>query len=394
MTRVRQRFDKEEIADLRVAVRAALSAPEIAGRIRVGQKVAVAVGSRGIHRLEEIVRTVVEFLKERDAQPFVIAAMGSHGGGTAEGQRGVLAGYGITEERIGAPVVVDMDTVSLGKTSGGVEVFTDRVALEAADMTVLINRIKPHTDFNGPVESGLCKMAVIGLGNHRGCVTMHRVAFEEFHALIPEAARIVFEKGTIGFGLAIVENAADRTAYVKAIPAARILAEEPEIFADAERRMARLFIPEIDVLILEEIGKNISGAGFDPNIIGRFGPKAEKPGIPKSALMVILDLTEETHGNALGVGFADITTKAVLEKMDFESTYANAIASGNLVCAALPPAMADEKEAIAAAVKFWGGDPASCRIVRIKNTLEVEEILVSENLLPFIRKNPERFTLL
>jgi hypothetical protein len=319
--------------------------------------------------------------------------MGSHGGGTSEGQRSVLEGYGITEESMGVPIVAGIDAVLLGETTEGIPVYTDKAALDA-DMTVLINRIKPHTDFNGTIESGLCKMAVIGLGNHIGCTAMHRAGFDRFGELLPEAASIVLENSSIGFGLAIIENAEDRTADIQAVKSNEFLEKEPTLLRKAKRLMAKLRIPKMDVLIVEEIGKNISGAGIDPNVVGRFGPKSLNDDVPKYEMLVILDLSEDTHGNAVGIGFADVTTRAVLDKIDFESTYANSLASGNFACAAIPPALDGEREAIAAAVKLWGGDPEQCRIVRIRSTLNVGEILVSETLLSHIDAHPDQFEII
>ena len=278
--------------------------------------------------------------------------MGSHGGGTAEGQREILRGYGITEEKIGAPVVVNLDVVELGKTSFGNVVYTDRTAYEA-DMTVLINRVKLHTDFdgNGDIESGLCKMASIGLGNHVGCISVHRVGLEHFPAVLKETASMVFSKSNIGFGIAIVENALEESYLIEAVPVESIFRREPELLNIARTKMGKLQFPEIDILILDEIGKNISGTGADPNIIGRLGLKNDLPGIPKIKCIVVLSLSEATHGNATGIGLADVTTKKVFENMNFEITYANCLVGGSKVgqqCARLPFIMEDDREAIAA----------------------------------------------
>lgn len=398
MRKVRQRFDTGPVLKVEEALEKELNKAEILSKVKPGMKIAVAVGSRGISRIDQIVKKTVEILRANGAAPFIVSAMGSHGGGTADGQREILRGYGITEDKIGAPVVTGLDVVELGRTSFGSVVYTDRTAY-GADMTILINRIKPHTDFDGKgdIESGLCKMAAIGLGNHIGCASMHKAGLEHFPAALKESASLVFSRSNVGFGIAIVENALDEPFLIEAVPVEAIMHREPELLRIAKMKMGKIQFPEIDILILEEIGKNISGCGADPNIIGRLGCKKDLKDIPEIKCIVALSLSEKTHGNAAGIGLADVTTKKVLKDMDFEATYANCLVGGSrlgMECARLPFIMEDEKEAIAAALKIWGGeDTANCRMVRIKNTLDLEYIDVSQALWPYIEENPSLFEL-
>lgn len=396
MRKVRQVFDIGSILNVGETVEQELSKTEIMSKIKHGMNIAIAVGSRGISHIDQIVKKSVEIFKKRGAIPFIVTAMGCHGGGTSEGQREILRGYGITEDRIGAPVLVDLDVVELGKTSFGNVVYTNRTAYEA-DMTVLINRVKLHTDFDGKgdIESGLCKMASIGLGNHIGCVSIHKVGLENFPEVLKEVASLVFSRSNIGFGIAIVENALEEPYLIEAVPVETILNREPELLRIAMMKMGKIQFPQIDILILEEIGKNISGTGADPNIIGRLGFKKDLKGIPKIKCIVVLNLSEKTHGNATGIGLADVTTKKVLKNMNFEITYANCLVGGSklgMECAKLPFIMEDDNEAIAAALKIWGGeDTQNCRIVKIKNTMELEYIDVSQALWPYIEENPSLF---
>ena len=268
MYRVRQQFDETRLEDVAGTVRAELAKPEIRALVKPGMRIAVGVGSRGIQNLYTIVETTVNSLKELGAEPFIVSAMGSHGGGTEEGQREVLAGYGITEERLGVPVVTTVDTVYLGNCANGRPVWFDRAAYEA-DLIVPINRVKLHTDFVGPIQSGLCKMLVIGLGNHKGCSAVHEEAPEVFAGAIEETARLILQKAPVGFGIAILENAYDKTYAVEAVPAEHLVEREKELVQIAKGNMPYIMLDEADVIVCGAIGKDISGAGFDPNILGR-----------------------------------------------------------------------------------------------------------------------------
>jgi hypothetical protein len=389
MFRVRQVFDAPRVADPAAAVADELARPGIRALVRPGARVAVAVGSRGIRGIDRIVRAAVDGLKAAGAAPFIVPAMGSHGGATAEGQRDLIGRYGVTEQAMGVPVMSSMATTVIAETAGGVPIHFSSEAL-AADLVVPIARVKPHTDFRGRVESGLCKMLAIGLAKHAGCSRLHREGFPRFAELLPEVASRVLERANVGFGIAIVENACDETAHVEAVPAADFLRRDAELLVMAKRLMARIMLPSIDVLVVQEIGKDVSGAGMDPNIMGRTvkGPLAGYDG-PEIKRIVVLGLTEATHGNAIGIGAADFTVESVVGRIDREATYANSIAAGYPESGRIPIALADESEVLRAAIGCTPGvDIARPRIVRIRNTLDLGVIEVSEALLDDVRREP------
>lgn len=389
MFRVHQQFDETCLTDVGDAVRCEMAKPEIRTMIKPGMRVAVGVGSRGIQDLYRIVETTVACLRELGARPFVVSAMGSHGGGTAEGQREVLAGYGVTEERLGIPVVTTIDTVHLCDRANGLPVWFDRAACEA-DLIVPVNRVKLHTDFIGALQSGLCKMLVIGLGNHRGCSAIHEESPDIFAAVMEEAARLILEKAPVGFGIAILENAYDRTCAIEAIPAAGLVEREKELVQIARDSMPYIMLDEADVIICEEIGKDISGAGFDPNILGRSSVlKKFSLHVPKYQRLVLLDVTAASHGNGIGIGLFDVITKKAAAQLNLEVMYANAIACSCLSDASVPCTVEDEETAIRVALKCCRNiDRENPRIIRIKNTLHLGEIQVSEALLGEVAKNP------
>jgi hypothetical protein len=386
MFTARQIFDDTRLDDVAKAVREELGKPEIRSLVRPSTRIAVAVGSRGIHAIDRITRVLVDGLKTLGAAPFIVPSMGSHGSGTAEGQLLLLAQYGITEETMGVAILSSMETVVIGKTAGGAPIHLSRDAL-AADLIVPVARIKPHTDFRGPIESGLCKMLAIGLGKHNGCSQLHREGFSRFDTLIPEVAQRIIARAPIGFGLAIIENAYDKTAHIEAVPSQAFLSREPELLIEARRHMPRILLSEIDALILERIGKDISGAGMDPNIVGRTtqGPLPGFDG-PCVKRIIVLGLSEATKGNAIGIGLADFTVRSILSQIDHEATYANCIASGNPEACRIPIALADEAEAIRAALSCTPKvDLARPRIVKIGSTLELERIEFSEALLDEVK---------
>jgi len=388
MIKVRQKFGIQRINDIESAVSNEIYNNTIVKMVKPGQKIAIAVGSRGIFNLAEIVKTVGNCLKRLGAKPFIVPAMGSHGGGTAEGQREVLSSYGINENRIGLPIVSSMEVLKVGETVDKIPVLMDRVAYES-DMIVPIARIKPHTDYKARIESGLCKMMAIGLGKHEGCSRLHKEGFERFGKVIPEVAEVIIKETPIGFGIAIIENAYDRTAFIKAVIADEILNEEPGMLNVAKSMMPKIMLPDIDVLIVEQIGKDISGAGMDPNIIGRT-TKGKLQGFegPDIKRIIVLSLSENTHGNACGIGLADFTVKHFLESVNYTSTYANVIASGNPEAGRIPIVMENETEAVIAALSCCPGiNENNPKIVRIKNTLHVEEIFISKNMMPDIEGN-------
>ena len=395
MYRIRQNFPKDCLDDPAEAVRREFGREEIRSRVKPGMKVALGVGSRGICNLPLIVRTVADEVKKLGGEPFIIGAMGSHGGGTVEGQLAVLQNYGITEEAMGVPVITSNDVVHLGETSRGIQVYFDRICLEQADLIIPINRVKLHTDFSDNIQSGMCKMLVIGLGHHRGCTAIHQSDMSWFGDTLKEAGRLIMSKAKVGFGIGIVENAYDKTYLIEAVPAERIIEREAELLEICKKNMPYIMLPEADVLVVEQIGKEISGDGFDPNVIGRsFLLKKFVLPVPRFQSMVLLDLSEATHGNASGIGNFDVITRKVFDQMDFESTYANDIALGCLDDCKITVIAADEGEAIRIGIRVLRGcDLDNLRIVRIKDTLHLGEIQISEALLETARQNP-RITIL
>ncbi len=394
MARVRQKFDTTRLEDIAGAVRAQIRRPEIRARVKPGQVIAVGCGSRGIANIGLIARTVIEELRALGAEPFVFPCMGSHGAATAEGQKKVLETYGITEEATGVPIRASMDTVVTGHLEDGTPVHMDRHAAEA-DAIVVINRIKPHTGFRGATESGLTKMLAIGIGKITGAATYHSHGMDRFPELLPKVRDVNLAARNVLFGVAIVENAYDETAVVEAVPAESIATREPQLQQLAQSNLPRLFFDEIDVLVIEEMGKNISGAGFDPNVTGRNRRNVQWVAKPFVKKIVVLGLTRVSHGNATGIGSADVITMRLFRELDVASTYANVITAANLDGAAIPIVMNDDHDAIALAVKtVVRVKPDDCRIVRIRNTLHLSEIEVSEPMLAELRARPESFEVL
>lgn len=380
------KFDYSHINNIEEVVRQeALREIKRAGIVK-GMKVALSVGSRGIGNLIEIVQTLIHELKCIGAMPYVVGAMGSHGGGEENAQKKILEELGLQESVIGVPVITKQDVISIGNLDSGENIYFSKAAYDA-DKIIIINRIKPHTDFDGKgdIESGICKMSVIGLGNHKGCVEIHRAGIEKFPGILIEASQKIFHSTNIAFGIGIVENAVGKPCIIKAIPVNAILEEERKLIKEAKKRMARLPFKEIDVLIIEEIGKDISGSGADPNIIGRLGPKKDSDYVPNIKCIVILGLSKKSGGNATGVGFADVITEDMFQSINREVTYANCLAGGSkfgLDCARIPIIMKNEKEALLAAMKISGkkeGD--ECKMIQIKNTKELEEIKISKAFL-------------
>lgn len=381
VTRIVQRFPEDSLPDVAAALRAELQAlePAVRGRI-AGARVAVAVGSRGMAELATLVRVLVSWLKEKGAAPFVIPAMGSHGGGTAEGQRELLRGYGVEERTIGAPVVSSLDVVELDSQGLGNRVFLDAAAA-GADGVVILNRIKPHTDFHGPVESGLLKMCVLGLGKHRAALEMHGFGVEGLRTRIGPSALRVLEQGRILFGVGVVENARDRPRLVRALLPADIPREEPDLLRLARASMARLPVRELDVLVVDELGKDVSGTGMDTNVIGRMRiPGEPEPESPRIRRIVLLGLTPATHGNALGMGLADFVTRRLYQSIDFPATYENVLTSSFLERGMVPLVASTPREAVEWALRSCGRaiEGREIRLARIRSTLRLEELWVSD----------------
>ena len=390
MYRVRQSFNKEHLEDIEGTVAREFAKAEIRAQVKPGMRVALAVGSRGIRNLSRIVKCVVDQLLMLGAEPFIVAAMGSHGGGTLEGQLEILHTYGITQEAMGIPVVANNDVELLGSTSRGIQVYFDKLCLEQADLVIPINRVKLHTDFVDTIQSGMCKMLVIGLGHHKGCTAIHKADFSYFGDTLREATRLILSRAKVGFGVAIMENAYDQTLLVEAVPAEKMLEREAELVMLSRKNMPILMIPDIDVLVVEQIGKDISGNGYDPNILGKsFLLKEFVLPVPKIGRMVVLDVSPASHGSAVGIGIFDVTTRKLFDQLNMEAMYANDIALGCLDDCKIPLVAADEEEAIRVAVKvLQDNDPEKLKIVRIRDTLHMEEIQVSEDLLDVVKADP------
>ena len=374
------------LSDLDAAIAAQLRRPEIAGQIRPGQRIGIGAGSRGINRLGEIVAALVRELRALGAEPFVFPAMGSHGGATAEGQAAVLAGLGVTAESVGAPVVSAMATEEVGRTPDGIAVRLDSRAL-AADGIVFVARVKPHTAFRGTHESGLAKMVAIGLGKQEGAAACHAAGFGDMARRIPLLAEVALARAPIRFGLAVLENAYDQPFRVLAVPSAQILADEPALLDDAKAAMPRVPFEQLDVLAIDEIGKNISGDGADPNITGRY-PTPYATGGPLVTKQVVLDLTAESEGNANGIGTADFTTLRAASKMDLGQTYPNGLTSTVVGPTALPMVLPDDRMALQAAVLTCNAVGRAPRLLRLANTLKLGEFQVSVELLDEVRAHP------
>jgi hypothetical protein len=377
MLRLRQTFPRPRITDIPDAVARSLQAAALP--IKRGDTVAVGAGSRGIANVDAVVGAAVRWLRDLGARPFVFPAMGSHGGGTAEGQLSVLEHYGITEATMACPVRATMDVTQLGEALG-LPVWLDRYAAEA-DWIGLVNRIKPHTDFKGSIESGLFKMMTIGLGKWKGAVQYHRANVSHgYETVITAVGREMLAKARIAFGIGLVENGYDETATIEAFNARDLEAGERRLLKNAREWMARLPFSPIDVLIVEQIGKNISGSGMDTNVIGRpTNPFEPFPADPKILWIVALDITEESYGNATGLGNADFTTRRLVDKIDMKATLINCITACAPWGARIPATYETDREAIETALDCIGlTSPERARVVRIKNTLVLGELDVSE----------------
>jgi len=382
MAKVKQTFDESKLEDVTGTLKTELE--NIKDRIRPGAKIAIAVGSRGTDKLPEIISTTVEYLQNLGAKPFIVPSMGSHGGATGPGQKAVLAHLGVTEESAGCEIRSSMEVVKLDELENGLPIYMDKYAAEA-DGIVVINRVKPHTAFRGKVESGIMKMISIGLGKQKGAEACHQLGFKHMAEHVPAMAEIAIDKKPILFAIATVENAFDKVARLEVLKAEEIAEKEPDLQILSKKLLPKIYLDQIDVLVIDQIGKNISGDGMDPNITGRY-PTPYAHGGPDVNKMVVLDLTDETEGNANGVGTADFTTRRLVDKMDKEATYANGLTSTVVGPTHISTAMPSEKTAIQAAIKTCNIlDFSKVRMVRIKDTLHVGEIEASEHLLEEIQ---------
>lgn len=398
IARVRQIFQQPEIEDVPAKIHEELEKKQLRDRVKPGQRIAVTAGSRGIANIPLILGTVVAELRKAGAEPFLLAAMGSHGGATPEGQIEVLHSLGVTEEAAGAPIEAGMEVEPVGALPDGVEICLSRIALKA-DGIFVVGRVKPHTDFKGEIESGLLKMMAIGLGNQKGAEMIHWHKYDGYHRILPEAGRLIAEKTNVVMGLALLENAHHETAEIHALHPEEFYDEEKRLLEKAKDLLPRLLFKDIDVLVVEEIGKNISGVGMDTNVTGRFWmPGEHDPRAPTVKKVVVLDLSEETHGNAIGIGLADVTTRRAFEKIDYHQTYVNCLTQGSGETGKIPPFLANDRDAIATAIRISGPiRPEAARVVRIRNTQMLETLYISEALVDELRASSslqERLVLL
>lgn len=384
MVKIKQDFDLRKIADIPAHIRAELKQFEPQKNILPGQSVAITAGSRGIHKIDLILKSLIEGLKEIQAKPFIVPAMGSHGGATSEGQKEVLAHYGITEETMGVPIKSSMEVIQVGETAHGIPVLLDKNAAQA-DHIVVVNRVKPHTDFKNDIESGLMKMIAIGLGKQKAADHYHNEFMRYGHyEIITSVAREAIEKSQIVFGLAVVENQRDETQIIKVIPAREFEETEKQLLVTAKELLPRLPFDSIDILIVDEMGKNFSGTGMDQNVIARTVVSYHQvPETPKILRIFVKDITDDSEGNATGIGNADFTTKRLVDQIDREYTYMNAMTSSSPEAVRIPPYYDTDREAIEMALDTIPENrPEKVRIVHIKNTLMLEEMYISEGLLP------------
>ncbi len=388
MAQVKQEFDPTCIDDIPAVITAEFKKTGIGDSIRAGARIAITVGSRGVANIPVITKALADNVKAYGGSPFLVPAMGSHGGATAEGQRKVIEGMGVTEDFVGAPIHSSMEVVEVGRTSKNKPVYIDRNAYEA-DGIIVAGRIKPHTAFQGPHESGIYKMMTIGLGKQLGAEFCHSEGFGKMHENVPEIARVMLKNSPIIFGVGIVENAFDNTCIIKALRPEEIDIEEPILLQKAKALMPEIKIHDFDILIIDQIGKNFSGDGMDPNITGTFcTPYVSGPMQIKRH--VVLDLSEETHGNAIGMGKCHISTKRVFDKCDFDQGYVNCMTSTVVEPAFLPIIMKNDRMAIAAAVHTAVGcDKENPKIIRIQNTSHIEKIYVSEALQDEVNSHPQ-----
>jgi len=379
--RIRQIFPRPVISDPYIKVLKEMERINLRSNIKPGWRVAITAGSRGIKNISAILAALVETIKTAGAEPFIVGAMGSHGGGTAEGQKDVLTSLGITQENLNCPVLTSENVVEIGTTPAGIKAFCDINAWNA-DGIIVCNRIKPHTTFHGPVESGLMKMMAVGLGKTRGATCFHRLGPQQMAQFLIETGNFFVRSGKIIAAIGIVENSYEDTAIIEAVSPDRLVEVEKRLLLEAYRLMPRLPVDKLDFLIVRLMGKDFSGTGMDTNVIGRLRmagvPEPEKPFI---ARIVVLDLSEASHGNATGIGLADITTRRLVDKMDSRVTYLNCITSGNIQRAMLPVIMPDDRAAIEAAIRSLSTDePVNLKGAIINNTLELEYLWVTGNV--------------
>jgi hypothetical protein len=390
MFRVKQLFPRPKITPEEIPgiINCLLAEEKFSSQIKPGMRIAITAGSRGIANVALTTKCIADFVKTCGAIPFIVPSMGSHGGATAEGQREILEGYGITEEYVGCQIISSMEVKKIGVNEEGMDVFIDKHAAEA-DGIIVSCRIKPHTAFRGPYESGIMKMMAIGLGKQHGAEVCHEAGFKNMAKYVPMFGRAIIENSPILFAVATIENAFDETCKIAAVHADEIVAKEPPLLKEAFSYMPKILVDECDVLIVDYIGKNFSGDGMDPNITGTFCTPYATGGI-KAQRVCVLDLSPETHGNGIGLGFSSATTKRVFEKLDLASMYPNAITCTVLGGVRIPIIMESDREAIQVCVRTCNEiDKKHARIVRIPNSLHLEHIMLSEAYYEEAKNNPQ-----
>ncbi|UCD82744.1 MAG: DUF2088 domain-containing protein [Desulfobacterales bacterium] len=391
MIRIKQNFKTNPIKDIPAAVRSELDKLQPQKIIDRGQTVAITAGSRGINNLAVILSEIVRELKKIGAKPFIIPAMGSHGGATPEGQKKILAHYGVTKENMGVPIKSSMQVIQIGTTPDGIPVYLDRYASQA-DHIVVFNRVKPHTDFKGKIESGLMKIMAIGLGKQKGADLYHNAIVRLGHyPVLTSVARVILDKCPIAFGVAVVENQRDETEIIRAIPAGEIEQTEPQLLRKAKRLLPQIPLNPIDLLIVDWMGKEISGTGMDQNVIGRTVISYHRPDIKIDILRIFVrDMTAESEGNATAIGNADFTTQRLVDKIDPRATYMNAVTSSCPEAVRIPPYFKTDREVIDTALNTIGlVEPQDARIVHIRDTLHLEEIYISQTMLAEAQKSKD-----
>ena len=391
MLQVKQSFDPQfiEAADIPAVIAAEMSKPNLSAAIKPNQRVAITCTSRGLADNALITKSIVDYVKSKGANPVAIPAMGSHGGATGEGQKELLARYGITESYLGCPIVSSMETVVIGTSEDGYQVRLDKNAAES-DAIIIMNRIKPHTNYRGPYESGLMKMLAIGLGKREGATVTHEAGFGKMANMVESFGRTIIKNTPIVMGLAVIENAYHKTCKIEALTPQEIIDKEPALLEYAKSRMGKILLSPCDVLVVDQIGKEISGTGMDPNVAGDTFCAPYLTGGIKVQHTVALSLTKETHGSAIGMGAAHAITKRLFSEIDYAATFVNGLTARTADYIKTPPVMDTDKEAIQFAVLAAASvDRARLRIIRIQDTMNIEKIWISEALKPEAEKHPD-----
>jgi hypothetical protein len=390
--RARQIFERPRLDDIEGEIIRGVERCGALRDVKPGHKIAVTAGSRGISNMPRILKTVAGCLKGAGCEPFLFPAMGSHGGATAEGQRRILEDMGVTEDYIGTPIKSCMETVTVGVAPNGREVYMDKIASEA-DAVVIVNRVKPHVSFRGACESGLMKMIAIGMGKQKGADSAHRLGFGQMAENIRAYANLVIASKNILCAVGIIENAFHETSEIHVMRPDEIEPRETELLKRAWALYPKLFFDKLDVLILDEIGKDISGTGFDTNVVGRYHTPYASGG-PDITRIAALDITDKSHGNGNGLGILDFTTRRAYEKFDFEQSYPNSLTSTVPTSVKIPMVLKNDIQCVKAAIKTCNApDISQVRLVRVKNTVKLDEIEVSEALLPYVKPHPNLETI-